>query len=140
MIGWFWIALLSLLAYAIKKILYKIAVHQNGHTIIITQFMMLTTAVVSLIVLFVKGTTWILWPVIFIAVPYGLLYSLGTHWELYSLKKINALISYPVIRFNNILPIFFGLLFLGEKLTFNNYLGLLFVFISIFLLQGDLDE
>lgn len=138
MVGWFSVALFSMIAYSIKKILYKLAVKGGCHTVMLTQYMLLTmTMIGTLLLLFLRKDYSLFLLTFLIAVPYGIIYSIGTNLQLFSLIKTKAIVSFPLIRFNNLLPILFGILFLNEQLTVKNYLGISFVLISILLLKGE---
>ncbi|MFH1474177.1 MAG: EamA family transporter [Candidatus Aenigmatarchaeota archaeon] len=138
---WYYFALLSLGMYSVQGLLLKYAAMKNCDRNLTTIYYMLTVSVISFLMILFYGISTITIIGLVAAVINGVFFSLHTTSVIESLKKISASMFFPIMSLNNAVLVILLILFLGEKVTLQNFIGIIIAIISLyFLRQSDKNE
>jgi len=137
---WYSLTLVSLLFYALQGVLLKSAALRGCDRNLTIFYYTLTVAILSIPLILINGIqpATALYIGLAAVLVNGIAYSIQAITRLEALKTIPASIVYPIIRLNNAVVAILIVVFLGETMTFLNWVGVGLSVVSIYLLcQGD---
>ena len=135
---WYVLTLVSVVFYTIHGLLFKFAAMKKCDKMLTTLYYLFTVALISVPFLLFYGltkTAYITYIGIAMAVIDGIFYAINIIARIEALKHIQASILYPIIRLNNAVLVIIFVLFFGEILTFQNFIGVILAVASLFLLS-----
>ena len=135
---WLVLTFLAFFAFGLQDFLYKVASVKKSDPSLVTISFLLTVASISFFILLIEGLSIKnLEILLLLSFANGILFSLTTMARLKCLRKLSASLVFPIIRMSLIVVIIWAVLVLGESLSFENILGIIFTLLAIFLLKGE---
>ncbi len=136
--SWYTFAIIALFLMGMQRFLYKVSAEKRCNTAWTTFSFMATVAILSSI-LFValKETVTNLRFLFFIGLVNSGAFLLATVTHIEALKHIPTSIAYPIIRLSAVLVVIFSILFLRDRPSFYQVMGIALAMVVIVLLTRD---
>ena len=137
MIGWYAYALMSLVLYGFQGFLYKVSARKECNTARTMFFFMSTVTILAAISFFVmgeKGDDMV--PFFILSVLNAFFFFIATMASIEALKYVPTNVFYPVMRSSVVLVILFSVLYLGERPSMIQGLGMAISLLVIVFLSG----
>jgi drug/metabolite transporter (DMT)-like permease len=136
--SWYTFAIIALFLMGTQRFLYKVSAEKRCNTAWTTFSFMATVAILSSILFIVlEETATNLQFLCFIALINSAAFLLATVTHIEALKHIPTSIAYPIIRLSAVLVVIFSILFLGDRPSFYQVIGIALAMVVIVLLTRD---
>ncbi len=139
--SWYTFAIIALFLMGTQRFLYKVSAEKKCNTAWTTFSFMATVAVLSSILFIVLEERVTNLPFLcFIALINSGAFLLATVTHIEALKNIPASVAYPIIRMSAVLVVIFSILFLKDRPSFYQVIGIVLAMVVIVLLTMDFDD
>jgi drug/metabolite transporter (DMT)-like permease len=138
---WYLFALLAFGLYTTQGLIFKIAADRRCDNNLTTFYFLLTTSIIAIPVILLYGISIVTIFGLVIAIVNGIFYSIQIITRIGALKHIKASIAYSILRLNTAVVVILFILFLGEVITIQNFIGIVLSIMAIYLLsKGEKSE
>jgi drug/metabolite transporter (DMT)-like permease len=141
MTNWYVLSIVALVLMGAQRFLYKVSAERECDTAWTTFSFMATVAVLSVVFFFslrerISDAKMLL----LTAGINSASFVLGTITHIEALKHVPSTVAYPIIRLNMVVVVLFSILFLGDRLSLHQALGILLATAVIVILTRDAEE
>lgn len=141
MTNWYTLSLVALVLMGLQRFLYKVSAERECNTAWTTFSFMATVAVLSAFFFFsLRETVTDAGMLLLTAGINSASFVLGTITHIEALKHVPSGVAYPIIRLNVVVVVLFSILFLHDRVSLHQVLGILLAIAVIVILTRDAEQ
>ena len=139
--NWYVLSIVALVLMGVQRFLYKVSAERECHTAWTTFSFMATVTVLSVVFfLSLKESVSDARMLLLTAGINSASFVLGTITHIEALKHVPSSVVYPIIRLNMVVVVLFSILFLHDRVSLHQVLGILLAIAVIGILTRDAEE
>ena len=139
--NWYVLSIAALVLMGVQRFLYKVSAEREYDTAWTTFSFMATVTVLSVIFFLSRRETLTDARMLFLTAGINSAsFVLGTITHIEALKHLPSGVAYPIIRLNMVVVVLFSVLFLHDRVSLHQVLGILLAIVVIVILTRDAEE
>jgi len=139
--NWYVLSIVALVLMGVQRFLYKVSAERECNTAWTTFSFMATVTVLSVVFfLSLKESVYDARMLLLTAGINSASFVLGTITHIEALKHVPSSVVYPIIRLNMVVVVLFSILFLHDRVSLHQVLGILLAIVVIVILTRDVEE